>query len=368
MDSRLETTVNGLRFVNPFVIGSGPPSTNARVISKAFAAGWGGAVAKTTSLTDTEVVNVVPRYGKLRSPSGDVIGFENIELISDRPFEDWEVDFATVKANWPDRILIASIMESHDQGRWQELASRCAAVGVDALELNFSCPHGHPEKGMGAAMGQDPVAVAEVTGWVSDAVDIPVWAKMTPNITDIREPARAAIGAGADGITAINTILGIIGIDLKTLKPFPTVEGHTTPGGYSALAVKPIGLRMVNEISQVAGSASISGVGGVMKSHDAIEYMLLGAHTVQVCTGAMLQGMEMVKELQAGVCAFLEQHGFGSVQEIVGKSCPFVTSHHHLVSLQAQAKAEKTAARASCDQTWGDDCIKAQTAGYTSNE
>ncbi len=364
----LATEVNGLKFPNPFLLGSGPPGTNARVIAKAFAAGWGGAVAKTAALSDTEVVNVMPRYGKLRSAKGDVIGFQNIELISDRPFEDWEKDFRDLKKEYPDRVLIASIMECYDRARWQELARRCAAAGVDGLELNFSCPHGHPETGMGAAMGQDPKRVREVTSWVVEAVKIPVWAKMTPNITDITAPGKAAQEGGAVGVTAINTILSIIGIDLETLRPMPTVEGHSTPGGYSALAVKPIGLRMVKELAEAMPGFAISGVGGITNSRDAIEYLLVGASTLQVCTGVMLYGIEMIEELTSGLEKFITDKKLGSVHEVVGKSLPYFTSHHHLVELQATRQAAKKQARASRDLTWGETRMQDQTAKMTSNE
>ena len=368
MPPNLNVTVNDMAFPNPFVIGSGPPSTNARVIAKAFEAGWGGAVAKTTSLTDTEVINVTPRYGKLRSASGDVIGFENIELISDRPFEDWEVDFKQIKDSYPDKILIASIMESYDEARWKELARRCAATKVDAIEINFSCPHGHPEDGMGAAMGQDPSQVEVVTRWVVEAVDIPVWAKMTPNITDITLPARAAQAGGAHGVSAINTILSIIGINLKTFRPMPTVEGQSVAGGYSALAVKPIALRMVQELASALPDFPVSGIGGVTQSTDAIEHMLVGASTVQCCTGPMLYGIGMVEELIEGTSRFLTEHKLDDVREIIGKSLPYFSSHHHLVELQRERRQQKQGARASRDLNWGETAIEQQTAELTSNE
>lgn len=368
MEKKLQLTVNGMTFDNPFVIGSGPPSTNAKVICKAFALGWGGVVAKTTSLSDTEVINVMPRYGKLRSPSGDVIGFQNIELISDRPLEDWEQDFKAVKKEYPKKILIASIMESYEQKRWEELAKRCAAAGVDGLELNFSCPHGHPERNMGAAMGQNPAMITEVTRWVTQAVNIPVWAKLTPNITDISQAGKAAEIAGAAGVSAINTILSIIGIDLKTLRPLPTVEGHSVPGGYSALAVKPIALRMVRELAIALPNVAISGIGGVTCSRDAIEHMLLGASTVQICTGAMLQGPEMVEELIEGLTAFVTDHKFANVSEAIGKSLPYFTTHHHLVELQSASKAVKNAARASRDLNWGEARLQDETARMTAGE
>ena len=345
----ISITVNGLRFDNPFIIGSGPPSTNARVMIKAFEAGWGGVVAKTAALTDTHVVNVQPRYGKLNDRGGETIGFQNIELISDLPFEDWEDYYKRTKDAFPQKPLIASIMECYNKDRWQEIAGRAAACGVDALELNFSCPHGHPESGMGAAMGQDPRQVEEVTRWVVEAVKIPVWAKMTPNITDITKPGRAAVAGGAHGLSAINTILGVIGVNLNTLQPMPTVEGHSTPGGYSYLAVKPIALRMVSELARELPGTAISGIGGVTCANDAFEFMLLGANTVQSCTGPMLQGFEMVQEMIEGLHKNLEKHSFATAQDAVGHSLRYFTTHHHLVELQEEKKARKAAEKAAAD-------------------
>ena len=369
MSSKLSINVDGLHFSNPFIIGSGPPSTNATIICKAFAAGWGGVVAKTTSLTDTEVRNVQPRYGKLRSPSKDNVGFQNIELISDRPFEEWEDDFKRVKDEYPDRILIGSVMESYEKGRWQEVSRRCLDAGCDALELNFSCPHGHPETGMGAAMGQNAAMVQEVTRWVVDIADgKPVWAKMTPNITDIRIPATAAQAGGAAGVAAINTILACIGINLKTLRPQPTVCGYSTFGGYSYQAVKPIALRMVAQIAAELPGFSISGIGGVTNSTDAIEHMLVGANTVQSCTGPMLQGFDMVKEMIEGTEAFMDQHGFERVTDMVGKSLPYFSTHHHLQDLLAEKRAKQEAKKAFRDVEWGSKDVTSATAALTSNE
>ena len=193
-----------------------------------------------------------PRYGRLRAAGSDeIIGWENIELISDRPFDTWIDEFKQVKDKYPEGVLIASIMEEYRKDAWVEIVERCQDAGVDAFELNFSCPHGLPERKMGSAMGQDPDILEEVCGWVTAAAKVPVWAKMTPNITHIEEPARAALLAGCHGIAAINTILCVMGVDLKTLRPEPTVEGYTTPGGYSCKAVMPIALRMVMEIARM---------------------------------------------------------------------------------------------------------------------
>src|SRR2546426_7528471 len=318
----LSITVNGIKFPNPFLLGSGPPGTNARVLGKSYDAGWGGAVAKTVSLASSKVVNVVPRYGKLRSRNnGEVIGFENIELISDRPIEVWLEEFRQVKKDYPHHILIASIMEEYDKQRWQELTRLVQDTGVDAFELNFSCPHGMTERKMGSEMGEHPDLTEEVTSWVTEVAKIPVWAKMTPNITNIKEPALAAVRGGAVGISAINTILSVIGVDLNTLRPMPTVEGHTVPGGYSSQAVRPIALRMVSQLALgLPQDVSISGIGGIENSHDALEFFLLGASTGQLCTGVMLHGVKMIDELKERLEKFMVDKGFNSVQEGVGKS------------------------------------------------
>jgi dihydroorotate dehydrogenase subfamily 1 len=364
----LSITVNGMKFPNPFLLGSGPPGTNARVLAKSYDAGWGGAVAKTISLESAKVVNVVPRYGKLRSrTTGEVIGFENIELISDRPIEVWLDEFRQIKKEYPNNILIASIMEEYEKSRWQELTRLVQETGVDALELNFSCPHGMTERKMGSEMGEHPDLTEEVTRWVTEVSKIPVWAKMTPNITNIKEPSLAAVRGGAVGISAINTILSVIGVDLQTLRPMPTVEGHTVPGGYSAQAVKPIALRMVSQLGLgLPEGVTISGIGGIQTSHDALEFMLLGASTVQICTGVMLHGVKMVDELKEGTEKFLQDKGFNSVQEIVGKSLSYFSTHMDLVQKMKAAKRIK-AGEASRDNEWAQQDITEKTAELTSN-
>src|ERR1700754_754072 len=277
----LSTVVNGLKFPNPFVIGSGPPGTNANVIGKAFEEGWGGVICKTVSLDAAKVINVQPRYGRLRTAeSKEIIGWENIELISDRPFETWIDEFKEVKDKYPDRVLICSIMEEFRKDAWIEIVERCQDVGVDAFECNFSCPHGLPERRMGSAMGENPEILTEVCRWVMSAAKVPVWAKMTPNVTHIEDPTRAALRGGCEGISAINTIRSVIGVNLDTLRPEPTVEGFTTPGGYSSKAVMPIALRMCMELGQVIKKEypgrSLSGMGGVESGEEAAQFILVG--------------------------------------------------------------------------------------------
>ena len=356
----LSTTVNGLKMPNPFVIGSGPPGTNANVIGKAFDEGWGAVIAKTISLEAEKVINVQPRYARLRSrESREIFGWENIELISDRSFETWMDEFKSIKDKYPDRILIASIMEEYRKDAWCEITEKCQEVGVDAFELNFSCPHGLPERKMGSAMGIDPDMVEEVTGWVMSVAKIPVWAKMTPNVTHIEDPTSAALRAGADGIAAINTIRSVLGVDLKSLRPEPCVEGYTTPGGYSCQAVKPIALRNCMEIatlikSEFAGR-TLSGIGGVETGQDAAEFILLGSDTVQVCTGVMKMGYGMVKPMIEQLSEFMDEHGFSSIDEFKGHSLQFFRTHAELVEIQAEARAKKKAAHAAKKAAEGTD-------------
>jgi dihydroorotate dehydrogenase subfamily 1 len=365
--ANLEITVDGMKFKNPFVLGSGPPGTNGRVIAKAFERGWGGVVCKTISLDSSKVINTAPRYGKLKSrENGEVIGFENIELISDRPYDTWLDELRKVKADYPEHMLIASIMEEYDRKAWQRIVKEVQDTGVDGFELNLSCPHGLPERRMGAAMGQSPEITREVVGWVAEVAKIPVWAKMTPNITDITLPAEAAVEAGAAGISAINTILSIIGIDLNTLRPQPTVEGYTVPGGYSAQAVRPIALRFVSEIGRkLYGKASISGIGGIETAYDAIQFIALGSSTVQICTGAMLRGFEIIDELTAELSRWMDEKGYASITDFRGKALEYFTTHADLVERQKQAKRNKAGQR-SRDDEWSGDKIKEQTAALTS--
>jgi dihydropyrimidine dehydrogenase (NADP+)/dihydropyrimidine dehydrogenase (NAD+) subunit PreA len=367
----LALSVDGLNLPNPFVIASGPPGTNINVISRAFREGWGAVIAKTVSLDSSKVVNVTPRYAKLHSADRkEVIGWENIELISDRRFEIWLDEFKRCKDQHPDGVLIASVMEEFRKDAWVEIVERCQDAGVDAFELNFSCPHGLPERKMGAAMGENPEILEEVCGWVMGAAKKPVWAKMTPNVTHIEDPSRAALRAGCQGVSAINTIRSVMGVDLETLRPEPTVEGYTTPGGFSSRAVKPIALRMVMEIAQLIRKEfpgrSLSAMGGVETGEDAAQFILLGGDTVQVCTGVMKFGYEMVKPMCEGLQGFMAKHGFENVADFKGKSLDYFTTHADLVARQAARKAAKAAdvkRMVAADGEWsGDDFVKQSDA------
>ncbi len=367
MAPSLKTVVNGIEFDNPFLLGSGPPGTNAKVIAKSFDLGWGGVVCKTISLDASKVINTAPRYAKLKAREDEkvVIGFENIELISDRPFDTWLTELRQLKKEYPKRVLVASIMEEYRKDAWQEIVRRVQETGVDAFELNLSCPHGLPERKMGMAMGEDPSICEEVVGWVKEVAKIPVWAKMTPNVGDPAKPAKASVKAGADGISMINTILSVIGVDLRTLRPMPTVEGYTVPGGYSGAAVRPIALRQVMEVARAVPNVPISGMGGIETGFDAAQFFLLGSHTVQVCTGAMLQGYEIIAKLKEELLKVMTDHKLETVREMVGKSLPYFSTHADLVERQRAAKAAKVGS-AKDSETWKGE-IKKETDSLAAN-
>jgi dihydroorotate dehydrogenase subfamily 1 len=367
----LRVNVNGLTLPNPFIIASGPPGTNANVIARAFDEGWGAVVAKTVCLDATRIVNVSPRYARMRAnQSREVVGWENIELISDRPFDLWLKEFRQLKQAHPDRVLIASIMEEHRCDAWLEIVERCADAGVDAFELNLSCPHGLPEQRMGAAMGEDPRIVEEVCQWVRSATDKPVWAKLTPNVTDIRLPGAAALRGGADGLSAINTLLCVMSINLDTLRPEPTVNGQSTAGGYSGKAIRPIALRMCVELAQmirgdcdddtsVSPSRTLSAIGGIETGEDAAQFILAGANTVQVCTGVMIHGYSLIHQLKYGLTEFMHKHGFNTIDDFRGASLNYFTSHSEIAASFLEQQARR-AARLRSDSAWSSERITEQ--------
>jgi len=361
----LATTVDGIKLPNPFIIGSGPPGTNANVIGKAFDEGWGAVVIKTISLDSSKVINVAPRYARPRTEkSKEIIGWQNIELISDRPFSVWLDELKMLKDKYPDGVVIASIMEEYSRDAWIEIVERVQATGVAGFELNFSCPHGLPERKMGAAMGQDNAIMGEVCRWVISAAKVPVWAKLTPNVTSIAAGAEAALSAGCHGVSAINTILCVMGVDLETLRPEPTVEGYTVPGGYSCTAVRPIALRMVKDCAEVIRDKfpgrSVSAIGGIESGKDAAQFILLGGDTVQVCTGVMKMGYDCVKQMQEELLAFMDHHKFETIADFKGRSLQYFTTHADLVRRQSEAKAAaKAKALVAKDGQWkGDDFVR----------
>lgn len=325
----LGTDFCGLKIPNPFVLASAPPTAHGAAIKRAFALGWGGAVTKTLKPDSMDITDVTPRFSTLKSRNGENIGFQNIELVTKRPLSVWLEEIADIKREYPDRFLAASIMAEVRKQDWQELAAAVEKAGCDAIELNFSCPHGMPEKGIGAAIGQVPELTKMVTSWVKEAVKIPVIVKLTPNVTDVTVVARAALEGGADALAAINTVQCLIGVDIDTLAPLPSVGGFSTYGGYSGIAVKPIGLRVVSQLA-LSSPLPISGMGGIASWDNAVEYLLLGANNVQVCTEVMLKGYGIIEGLLKGLESYLSKKSFNSVREIIGLSLKRVTDHSKL--------------------------------------
>jgi len=316
----------GLRLMNPFILASAPPTAKGEMIQRAFDAGWAGAVTKTIALEPAR--DVQPRLARLAA-GNRIIGLENIELISQRSLDAWIKDLDEIKRRYPDQILFASLMGAVVREEWHSLVQQVQQTSVDGLELNFGCPHGMPEKGMGAAQGQDPVIAGDITRWVKEVATLPVMVKLTPNVTDIVEIAQACEEAGADAISAINTVSVLMGVDLDRLEPLPSVDGSTAFGGYSGPAVKPIGLRCIAQLAK-GTNLPLSGIGGVASWEDAAEYILTGASTVQVCTAVMLRGYKIVGKMKNGLSDYLDEKGFGSVAEMRGHVLPKITAHEAL--------------------------------------
>ncbi len=324
----LSVRVCGVDFKNPFILSSGPPTADADLIKRGFEAGWGGAVTKTIVARDVEIRNVSPRLAVMKVGKR-IIAMENVELVTTRKIDEWLVDIRKLKSEFPDHVVIGSIMSTFDERGWKSIADEVQSAEPDVLELNLSCPHGMPERGAGAAIGQNATMVREVVSWVKDVAYIPVFAKLTPNVTDIATIAVSAKKGGADGLSAINTVLGFIGMDVKNLAPKLNVFGKSAFGGISGTAIKPIGLRCVAEIAKSTG-LPISGIGGISNWMDAVEYMLLGATTVQVCTAVMLKGFDIVKGMIEGLGNFMEEKGYSKVSDLVGKGLDCIVSFAEL--------------------------------------
>lgn len=309
----------GIESPNPYWLASGPPTNSGEQVMRAFDAGWGGAVWKTLG---DPIVNVNSRFGAMDIASAKVAGFTNIELITDRPLAVNFEEMAAVKKHYPDRALIASLMVE-SRSEWREVIRRSEDAGCDGIELNFGCPHGMCERGMGSAVGQEPRVLAEITRWAREFSSIPVLVKLTPNVGDILEPGLAAAGSGADGLSLINTIKSVIGVDLERMTPLPAVSGEGTHGGYCGPAVKPIALHMVGALSRDARIATpLSAIGGVTTWRDAAEFLALGAASIQVCTAVMHKGYRIIEDLVEGLSEFLDAKGMASISELSGRATP----------------------------------------------
>ena len=317
----------GIKAPNPFWLASAPPTNSGYQIMKAFDAGWGGAVWKTLGVP---VVNVSSRYGSTNYRDTRMAGFNNIELITDRPLADNLREIEEVKKYFPDHAVIASLMvETREE--WHQIMADVTNAGADGVELNFGCPHGMCERGMGSAVGQEPKVLQTIVEWVMEVAKIPVIVKLTPNITDVTVPARAAMAGGADAVSLINTIQSIVGLDLDSLAPYPVVDGKGTNGGYCGPAVKPIALNMVKNVGQDPEvTIPISGIGGIENWRDAAEHILLGASSVQVCTAVMHYGFGIIREMLPGLERYMDEKGFNTIEDMAGAALPNVTEWKHL--------------------------------------
>ena len=323
----ISANLAGIKSPNPFWLASAPPTNSGYQIMKAFDAGWGGAVWKTLGIP---VINTSSRYGAINYRSNRMMGFNNIELITDRPLADNLREIEEVKKYFPNHAVVASLMVE-SKAEWHQIVKDVENAGADGIELNFGCPHGMCERGMGSAVGQEPSVLKTIVGWVMEVAKIPVIVKLTPNITDVTEPARAAAEGGADAISLINTIQSLVGVDIDNFVPYPVVDGKSTNGGYCGPAVKPIALNMVKNCVQDTGvTIPVSGIGGIENWRDAVEFMLLGASNVQVCTAVMHYGFGIIREMQSGLEQYMTEKGFNTLDDMIGKAVGNVKTWEHL--------------------------------------
>jgi len=329
----LTTDFVGIKSPNPFWLASAPPTDKEYNVRRAFEAGWGGVVWKTLGEDGPPIVNVNgPRYGAIWGADRRLLGLNNIELITDRPLEVNLREIKAVKRDYPDRAMIVSLMVPCEEAAWKAILPLVEETGADGVELNFGCPHGMSERGMGSAVGQVPEYITMVTRWVKQNTRMPCIVKLTPNITDVRKPALAALEGGADAVSLINTINSITSVDLDLFAPEPTIDGKGAHGGYCGPAVKPIALNMVAEIARTPETRGlpISGIGGVTTWKDAAEFMALGAGNVQVCTAAMTYGFKIVQEMISGLSQYMDEKEMGSTSQLVGRAVPNISDWQNL--------------------------------------
>jgi dihydropyrimidine dehydrogenase (NAD+) subunit PreA len=315
----LKITFAGIPAPNPFWLASAPPTNTGEQVMRAFDMGWGGAVWKTLS---DPIVNVSSRLAGVDHGGRRLMGMNNIELSTDRSLAVNFKEITEVKRRFPDHALVASLMHAADREAWLDLARRAEDTGCDALELNFGCPHGMPERGMGAAIGQVPEYTREITEWVKQAARLPILVKLTPNVSDVAYIARAAAEGGADGLTLINTVASITGVDLETFTPRPVVGDRSSHGGYCGPAVKPIALYQVARVARSGADLPIGGIGGVATWRDAAEFILLGATHVQICTAVMHHGFRIIEDLCDGLSSYLDEKGLPDVASLCGRALP----------------------------------------------
>ena len=324
----LKTSILGIEFENPFLLASAPPTASVESIDKAFGMGWGGAVLKTITPDDLEMFEASPRYATIKEDN-KVICLQNIELLSHKTVQHWVEGINYLKEKHPSKVIIASIMAPVVREEWQNLVKTLNNTPIDAYELNFSCPHGMPERNIGMAIGTSAEISILITSWVKSVSTKPVFVKLTPNVTDITWIGKAVERAGADGLAAINTIQSFMGLDLDTLEPVLNIDGYSTYGGLSGKAVRPIGYKCVAQLRQ-ASNLPILGMGGISSWQDAAQYIALGSDAVQICTEVMLNGYGIINNLKSGLLNYLETKGFRDISELKNIAIPKITTHEKL--------------------------------------
>lgn len=314
----LSVVFMGVKFENPFLLSSSPVGNCYDMCAKALETGWGGAVFKTVGFFIADEVS--PRFAQMRKERTPFVGFKNMEQIAEHPLKENLEAMRKLKENYPNKILIASIMGQNEE-EWEELAKLVTEVGADIIECNFSCPQ-MTSHAMGSDVGQNPDLVKRYCKAVRRGSQLPILAKMTPNIGNMVEVAAAAIDGGATGIAAINTIKSIIGIDLDNLVGLPVINGKSSVSGYSGKAVKPIALRFIYDLKSNPQTKNIplSGIGGIETWEDALEFLLLGCGTVQVTTSIMQYGYRIVEDLISGLSHYMLEKNINSLDELLGKS------------------------------------------------
>jgi len=335
----LQCNIGGIKAPNPFWLASAPPTDKIYNIERAFEAGWGGIVWKTLGM-DPPIVNVSSRYGALHYNGQRLMGLNNLELITDRPLEVNLEEIKKVKNDWPDRAVVVSLMVPCNEKDWKYILKKIEDTGCDGVELNFGCPHGMSERGMGSAVGQVPEYIEMVTNWVKESSELPCIVKLTPNVTDIRKAANAAKNGGADAVSLINTINSIVSVDLDQMAPEPTIDGKGSHGGYCGPAVKPIALHMVTEIAKdpETNNLPISAIGGISNWRDATEFLAMGACGVQVCTAVMHYGFKIIDDMIDGLNSWMDEKGYENIEDFRGMAVPNVTEFQYL-NLKFDVKA-----------------------------
>ncbi len=330
MSTSMEVDFAGIHLTNPFILASAPPTTSGEMIQRAFDEGWGGAVIKTLTYDTERFRNVSPRIHAVRQ-DGKVIGFSNFELGSQRSIDVWLEEIVGIKKKYPAHRLFASLLHTEGlvKNQWVGVVKRCDEAGVDGFELNFSCSHGMAEGGGGATIAGNVDLMRKVLGWVRIATKLPIMVKLPAFVDDLPRKALIVKENGADAISAINTISSLSGVDIYNFTPLPQVDGKSAYGGLSGPAIKCIGLRCVAQISKEV-DIPISGMGGITNWEDAVQYFLVGASTVQVCSAVMQYGYRIIRDLRQGLQDYMEKMGFNEVIDFRGLALPNITRHNDL--------------------------------------